>query len=215
MGNNPVQKETEQAILNKATDTTYGTLANQAYVEQVSDTTSRRQSGAVVGSQVAAFVQILDAAGTAIVSFGGTQYSDADANADPTGTVAMGTDGINIFALHTDTAGDLQVDVLTMPTTTITHSITGIGHGVKTVTTAGTDVVLAGSTACKKVTIQAQTDNTGLIAVGTSGVDATEATGNGIILYAGDAIELEIDNLADIYIDATVSGEGVRYIYFT
>jgi len=53
---------------------------------------------------------------------GGTQYSDADANADPTGTVAMGTDGANIYALHTDTAGDLQVDVLTMPTITETSA---------------------------------------------------------------------------------------------
>lgn len=91
----------------------------------------------------------------------------------------------------------------------------GIGHGVKTVTTAGTDVVLASSTACKRVVIQAQTDNTGLIAVGASGVDATEATGDGIILYAGDSIEMDIDNLADIFIDSTVSGDGVRYIYFT
>jgi hypothetical protein len=97
----------------------------------------------------------------------------------------------------------------------IAHSITGIGHGVKTVTSAGTDEAIAGSTACKKVTIQAQTDNTGLIAVGTSGVDATEATGTGIILYAGDSFELEIDNLADVYIDSTVNGEGVRYTYFT
>jgi len=100
-------------------------------------------------------------------------------------------------------------------TVTVIHGITGIGHGIKTVTTAGTDEALAGSTACKKVIIQSQTDNTGLIAVGTSGVDATEATGTGIILYAGDALEIEIDNLADVYIDATVSGEGVRYTYFT
>jgi hypothetical protein len=90
-----------------------------------------------------------------------------------------------------------------------------IGHGVKTVTTAGTDVALAASTTCKRVTVQAQTDNTGLIAVGASGVDATEATGTGIILYAGDSVELDIDNLADIYIDSTVDGEGVRYIYLT
>ena len=52
-----------------------------------------------------------------------------------------------------------------------------MGHGVKTVTTAGTDVALAGSTNAKYATIQAQTDNTGYIAVGASGVDATEATG--------------------------------------
>ena len=43
---------------------------------------------------------------------GGTEYSDGDVNADPTGTVAMGTDGSNIFALHTDASGDLQVDIL-------------------------------------------------------------------------------------------------------
>lgn len=98
---------------------------------------------------------------------------------------------------------------------TASKYITGIGHGVKTVTTAGTDVALASSTACKTVTIQSQTDNTGLIAVGASGVDATEATGTGIILYPGDYYEFDIDNLADIFIDSTVSGEGVRFTYFT
>lgn len=95
------------------------------------------------------------------------------------------------------------------------HDITGIGHGVTTVTTAGTDVALAASTVCKKVIIQSQTDNTGLIAIGTSGVDATIATGTGVLLYPGDAIEIEIDNLADVYLDSTVNGEGVRYTYFT
>ena len=92
----------------------------------------------------------------------------------------------------------------------------GIGHGVKVVTTAGTDVVLAAATAAKSVIIQAQTDNTGAIAIGASGVDATIATGTGLLLYAGDWTPLiPIGNLANIYIDSTVSGEGVRYIYFT
>lgn len=107
------------------------------------------------------------------------------------------------------------VDASGNQVTSFNSNITSIGHGVKTVTTAGTDEALAGSTACKRVIIQSQTDNTGLIAVGASGVDATEATGTGIILYAGDALELEIDNLADVYIDATVSGEGVRYVWFS
>lgn len=93
--------------------------------------------------------------------------------------------------------------------------VTSIGHGVKTVTTAGTDVALAASTPAKVVIIQAQTDNTGAIAVGASGVDATVATGSGVLLYAGDSVALEIDNLADVYIDATVNGEGVRYTYLT
>lgn len=94
-------------------------------------------------------------------------------------------------------------------------SITGIGHGVTTVTTAGTDVALAASTTCKRVVIQAQTDNTSIIAAGASGVDATVATGTGVVLYPGDTFELDIDNLADIYIDSLVNGEGVRYTYFT
>jgi hypothetical protein len=98
---------------------------------------------------------------------------------------------------------------------TASQYITGGADGVTTVTTAGTDVALAGSTPCKRVTIQAQTDNTGLIAVGFTGVDATEATGTGVILYPGDVYELDIDNLADIFIDSTVNGEGVRYCYFT
>lgn len=112
----------------------------------------------------------------------------------------------------------LRVDPLTkrlLVDGVVDHNITGIGHGIKTVTTAGTDVVLATSTTCKRVLIQSQTDNTGLIAVGASGVDATEATGTGAILYAGDAVEMDIDNLSDIYIDSTVNGEGVRYIYYT
>jgi hypothetical protein len=96
-----------------------------------------------------------------------------------------------------------------------THSVTGIAHGVKTVTTAGSHVALDTSTACKKVDIQAQTDNTNVIAVGASGVDATVATGTGILLNAGDVYSLEIDNLNDVYIDSLVDGEGVRFTYFT
>lgn len=100
-------------------------------------------------------------------------------------------------------------------TSTASSYITGIGHGVTTVTTAGTDVALAASTACKRVTIQAQTDNTSAVAIGATGVDATIATGNGILLYPGDVFELDIDNLADIFVDSLVNGEGVRYVYFT
>lgn len=91
-----------------------------------------------------------------------------------------------------------------------------LGHGVRTVTTAGTDVALSSSSVgARWVMIQAQTDNTGVIAVGVSGVDATVATGTGIILNPGAAITLPVDDLANIYIDSTVNGEGVRYVYST
>lgn len=132
----------------------------------------------------------------------------------PAGTNAIGklsaNSGVDI--------GDVDVTSIAAGTNIIGrvgHDITGIGHGVKTVTTAGTDEALAGSTTCKRVVIQAQTDNTSGVAVGATGVDATVATGNGVLLYAGDVFELEIDNLADVYVDSLVNGEGVRYTYFT
>jgi len=96
-----------------------------------------------------------------------------------------------------------------------THSITGGGQGKKVTTGAGNHIVLGGDVDCKKIDIQAQTDNTGLIAVGFNTVDATEATGDGIILYAGDTYSLEVTNLNLIYIDSTVTGDGVRYTYYT
>ena len=114
-----------------------------------------------------------------------------------------------------------DVDILSIASGTnvigkVGHDKTGIGHGVKVVTTAGTDVPLvASSTPAKVVILQAQTDNTGAIAAGATGVDATIATGDGIILYAGDSMALEVDDLADVYIDAIVSGEGVRFVYLT
>lgn len=80
------------------------------------------------------------------------------------------------------------------------HPTTAIGHGVKVVTTAGTDVALAASTPALWVTVQAQTDNTGVIAVGGAVVDATVATGTGVLLSAGQSITLPINNLATIYI---------------
>lgn len=90
-------------------------------------------------------VNLQDGAGTDITSTGGaidvniasgssagTEYTDGDADATPTGSVAMGTDGTNVYALHTDTAGDLQVDVassaLPSGAATATNQSTIIGH---------------------------------------------------------------------------------------
>jgi len=140
-------------------------------------------------------------------------------------TIKVDTEAIET-AVEAIQSGQLSdghnVVVTSAPTTAVTiaanvnvdHVINAVGHGVKTVTTAGTDVALAGVTVCRKVDIQAQTDNTGLIAVGGSGVDATESTGTGIILNAGDSYSVEIDDLANIFIDSTVNGEGVRYTYW-
>ena len=100
-------------------------------------------------------------------------------------------------------------------TVSSSSDITGISNGRTIVTTAGTRVVLATSTACKKIDITAETDNTGLIVVGGTTVVAALATRQGVPLNAGDTYSLEIDNLNDINLDSTVSGDGVTYSYFT
>lgn len=77
--------------------------------------------------------------------------------------------------------------------------------------TVGTSAeVLASSTACKHVDIMASVANTGIIYVGGSGVTSS----TGIALYAGDVYSLDIDNLNDVYVVATVDGENVQYTYY-
>jgi len=84
------------------------------------------------------------------------------------------------------------------------------GDGNKTVTTAGTSVQLSSSSVpAKKITIQAKSANTGSIYVGSSTVSATR----GIELLPTGTITLSVNNLNLIYIDASVSGEGITYIY--
>ena len=94
------------------------------------------------------------------------------------------------------------------------HTITGIGDGRKTVATAGTREALADSTEAKAVTITAETDNTGWIVVGDATVVAALATRRGTPLEAGDSYSFVLNNLADVYIDATVDGEGCSFTYF-
>lgn len=89
-----------------------------------------------------------------------------------------------------------------------------IGDGRKVVTTAGTAVALASTTAVKRVYIQAEIDNTGVIVVGASTVVASLSTRRGIALNAGDVLTLDIDDLADVYIDSTVNGDGVTFTYY-
>lgn len=100
----------------------------------------------------------------------------------------------------------------------VDHSTTGIAHGHKEVTTAGTAVVLSTPKAAKWVTIQAYLSNTGYIAVGGSSsisASATAGTGTGLRLAAGESVTWPCDDLSDFWLNSTVSGEGVRYTYGT
>jgi hypothetical protein len=88
-----------------------------------------------------------------------------------------------------------------------------VGDNRKVVTTAGTAVALAASTTIKEVTITAETNNTDIIVVGGSTVVAALLTRRGTPLYPGDSVTVASDNLAEVYIDAMVSTEGVTFTY--
>ena len=53
--------------------------------------------------------------------------------------------------------------------------------------------------------------NTGIIYVGGSGVTSA----NGIALYAGDVYSLDIDDVNDVYVVASVNGEDAQYVYYS
>lgn len=90
---------------------------------------------------------------------------------------------------------------------------TVIGDGSQTVTTSGTRVQLSTTTsiATKYVIITANEANTGRIWVG----GVTVAAGRGRPLVALQSEKIDIDSLSKIYIDSTVSGEGVTFTYLS
>lgn len=89
-----------------------------------------------------------------------------------------------------------------------------VGDGRKTVTAAGTREALGSVTTCRKVTVQAELDNTGVVVVGGSSCVATLASRRGLALEAGDSEDFYVLELADLYLDVTVSGDGVTYVYY-
>jgi hypothetical protein len=100
-------------------------------------------------------------------------------------------------------------------TVTTESPITGVSDGRKTVAVAGTREVLAGSTAIKKVDITALQANSGVVVVGGTTVIAAAGTRQGVPLRALDTITINTNNLADIWLDVLVSGEGVSFTYYT
>ncbi|MFA6142510.1 MAG: hypothetical protein WC738_04355 [Candidatus Omnitrophota bacterium] len=95
----------------------------------------------------------------------------------------------------------------TLRTRTDLNAGTSIISGQKAVTTAGTEVALASTTAILSVTLKAKVGNTGYIYTGPNGVSST----TGFVLSKGESITYDTDDLADVYIDSSVNGEGVSY----
>ncbi len=82
--------------------------------------------------------------------------------------------------------------------------------GEKTVAAAGTAEALSAAKRVKALTIVAKAGNTGQVYIGGSDVDSSTNDG----LDAGEAVTFEAGgwmDLADIYVDAGVNGEGVDF----
>jgi len=84
--------------------------------------------------------------------------------------------------------------------------------GQNTVTTAGTAEALGDQIINAPLMIKALDTNTGVVAIGNDGANDV-TTSNGLRLSAGDSIVFEfIGNLANLYVDSAVSGEGVAWL---
>ena len=84
--------------------------------------------------------------------------------------------------------------------------------GQTTVTTAGTEVQLNADQACNAVLIKAVTANTGIMYVGNDGTNAVSSSTGYPLSSAESPIILEVKNLNQIYVDASVNGEKVAWI---
>lgn len=92
--------------------------------------------------------------------------------------------------------------------------------GRKVVAAAGTrEPLSATSVSVRSVTLQAETDNTGVVVFGGAAtVVAALATRRGVALVAGASAQLTsdvdgVDDLSEVGLDVTVNGDGVTYVY--
>lgn len=90
----------------------------------------------------------------------------------------------------------------------------GLKEGRKAVAVAGTEEPLVGqATPCSWVLVTAFETNTQKVVVGGPGVIAALAQRQGVPLSAGDSVPLPVDDVADVYVDSLVNGEGVIFAY--
>lgn len=109
-------------------------------------------------------------------------------------------------ALNVDIHGHLKI---------VTSGYATPSDGSKNVTTAGTPVALvASSTPIKRVDIVAKYTNTDVVVVGASTVVAAAGTRRGVPLMPGGSYTTYVSDLASLFIDSVVNGEGVTFMYY-
>jgi len=91
---------------------------------------------------------------------------------------------------------------------------TSISQGAKTVTTAGTaEAIVASSTPAKFILVTANSGNTGVVAIGGSGILAAS---NGGKLKAEQTVMLPVPDwdLQNMYLDVSTNGDGITFTYW-
>jgi len=140
---------------------------------------------------------------TKMVDMGDGTHAPEVSTVLDTGTASIGTVGLDA---GTNNIGD--VDVATIAAGGIALPPV-IYNGVSTVAAPATAEILAAAQVIQSgVRIKALIANTGDVYVG----DAAVAAANGYVLDAGEEVFIEIANLATVYLDVSVGGEGVSYV---
>jgi hypothetical protein len=103
------------------------------------------------------------------------------------------------------------LDALEATLTVTSAAPTGLLGGQSTISAPGTAQALGASTTIVSITIKAKRTNTGNIYVG----DATCSSTTGLILERGATADLNIADLASIYIDGDGNTDGVSFLYLT
>jgi hypothetical protein len=82
-------------------------------------------------------------------------------------------------------------------------------NGTKTISTNITPLSIK-SVICRSIRLMAKSTNTGKIFIGSDNLTTDNYS---IFLNANESIDIEIDNLAKVYLIAEVDSEGVNYTY--
>lgn len=143
-------------------------------------------------------------------------------------SVVAAFDGVNTQVLKSDNTGVLQVQpAAVVPVSDNGSSLTVDGtvdlassgdvagtltNGRRTVAVPGTAVALASSATCAWVAVTALASNTDRVAVGGTGVLATAGSETGVQLVAGASVTIPTDDVASVFVDAVVGGEGVSFL---
>jgi len=166
----------------------------------------------------------------------GTEYTDGDADATPTGSVALGFDGANVRAVTTDAAGDLQVDILSsaLPTGAATAALQlPNSHDVTVDNAAGAAAVNVqdgGNSITVDGTVAATQSGTWTVDIGTGGggtqyaedtahvsgdtltlAGVVQRTSDGALSTDGDRSLLQVDGSGFLKVNVKTGGSGTEY----